>query len=219
MDLRQEFIFLCDEIISRLEEPPVEEWADTWWDDVEVLTSRLFEAQQKLQIGRPVPEKDVPALLIHTITKKGGVRSDYRPYFNPISSPDINKMVMMRTRDPATNRWHISVVYTDCRKFTQSFPTPESRIASKKLALKTVRQWLRVAQRDESRPDSKVVMGLKAKTGRPVKKKLTKQQLQAIHRRRQNKEPLTAILESYPDFKDRYDTFRRQYLKWVGENR
>jgi hypothetical protein len=57
------------------------------------------------------------------------------------------------------------------------------------------------------------------KTGRPVKKKLTKQQLQAIHRRRENKEPLTAILESYPEFKGKYDTFRRQYLNWVNENR
>lgn len=50
-----------------------------------------------------------------------------------------------------------------------------------------------------------------AKTGRPVKKKLTKQQLQAIHRRVEKKETLTNILTSYPDFKDKYATFRRLY--------
>lgn len=54
-----------------------------------------------------------------------------------------------------------------------------------------------------------------AKTGRPVKKKLTKTQLQAIHRRRE-KETLTAILKSYPDFD--YHTARRQYKKWSDEN-
>ncbi len=213
MDWRKEFIFLCDEIISRLEEQPVEEWHDTWWDDVEVLTSRLFESQQNLKIGRSVPEKYLPAILIHTITKKGGVRSEYRPYFSPISSPHVNTMVMMRTRDPETNFCHFGVVYTDSRQFTQSFPTPECRIASKNLALKTVRQWLRVAQRDESRPDNKVVMGLK--TGRPVEKKLTKQQLQAIHRRTE-KEHLSVIFKSYPDFK--YHTAYRQYKQWLKEN-
>jgi hypothetical protein len=54
-----------------------------------------------------------------------------------------------------------------------------------------------------------------AKTGRPVKKKLTKQQLQAIHRRTE-KEDLSVIFESYPDFK--YHTAYRQYKQWLMEN-
>ena len=54
-----------------------------------------------------------------------------------------------------------------------------------------------------------------ARTGRPIKNKLTKQQLKSIHRRTRE-EHLSVIFQSYPDFK--YHTAYRQYKHWLKEN-
>lgn len=91
----------------------------------------------------------------------------------------------------------------------------------------TFRRWIDWLNAEHSTPEpvdeevetekslTKLPKQTAVKTGRPVKKKLTKQQLQAIHRRTE-KEDLSVIFESYPDFK--YHTAYRQYKQWLKEN-